>query len=305
MVAAVTRGVSSRQLAIHRTFLALDGTQKAPVDPPKMMLGPCRGCAVKLAEAGKVLMVGEGIETCLAAMQSRGLPAWAALSTSGLLALDLPPYLRDVIVLADGDEVVGRLHAVRRCAGSARGAACASLIRHWGWTSTTCFWVLRSKTRGEDSGQLRLFFEADGRPPPSVAEEIHDPLGLRKGLLRIGAAFANILERLLRSKTIALETCGRAGGGDAGRRRLTMPLQKRSTLAGAVLNRLTFWSALLRTLIFSMLRTAPLATPILRSTDIGRAGRSAARGSSVGSLGSSLKPRAVPRILTRCNQPST
>ena len=114
MVAAVTRGVGSRQLAIHRTFLAPDGTQKAPVDPQRMMLGPCRGCAVKLAEVGKVLMVGEGIETCLAAMQSRGLPAWAALSTSGLLALDLPHDVRDVIVLADGDEA-GR--------AAARGAA--------------------------------------------------------------------------------------------------------------------------------------------------------------------------------------
>ena len=37
-------------------------------------------------------------------MQATGHPAWAALSTSGLLALDLPPDVRDVIVLADGDE---------------------------------------------------------------------------------------------------------------------------------------------------------------------------------------------------------
>ena len=49
-----------------------------------MMLGPCRGGAVRLAEPGDVLMVGEGIETCLAAMQATGHPAWAALSTSGL-----------------------------------------------------------------------------------------------------------------------------------------------------------------------------------------------------------------------------
>ena len=69
-----------------------------------MMLGPCRGGAVRLARAGNVLMVGEGIETCLAAMQARGHPAWAALSTSGLLALDLPDDVRDVIVLADGDD---------------------------------------------------------------------------------------------------------------------------------------------------------------------------------------------------------
>ena len=49
-------------------------------------------------------MIGEGIETCLAAMQETGHPAWAALSTSGLRALDLPKDVRDVIVLADGDD---------------------------------------------------------------------------------------------------------------------------------------------------------------------------------------------------------
>ena len=70
MVALVTRGVDDVPLAIHRTFLARDGSGKAPVDPQKMMLGPCRGGAVRLAPAGDVLMVGEGIETCLAAMQA-------------------------------------------------------------------------------------------------------------------------------------------------------------------------------------------------------------------------------------------
>jgi DNA primase len=69
-----------------------------------MMLGPCRGGAVRLAEPGDVLMIGEGVETCLAAMQASGHPAWAALSTSGLRSLDLPTNVRDVIVLADGDE---------------------------------------------------------------------------------------------------------------------------------------------------------------------------------------------------------
>ena len=48
------------------------GLGKAPVDPQKMMLGPCRGGAVRLAPAGDVLSVGEGIETCLAAMQATG-----------------------------------------------------------------------------------------------------------------------------------------------------------------------------------------------------------------------------------------
>ena len=104
MVALVTNGADSAPLAINRTFLSRDGNGKAPIEPQKMMLGPCRGGAVRLAQPGDVLMVGEGIETCLAAMQATGLPTWAALSTSGLRSLDLPREVRDVIILADGDD---------------------------------------------------------------------------------------------------------------------------------------------------------------------------------------------------------
>jgi putative DNA primase/helicase len=59
---------------------------------------------VRLGQPKNVLMVGEGIETCLAAILATGQPAWAALSTSGLRALDLPDTVSDVIVLADGDD---------------------------------------------------------------------------------------------------------------------------------------------------------------------------------------------------------
>ena len=113
MLALVTHGFDDAPLAIHRTFLARDGSGKAPVDPNKMMLGSCRGGAVRLAPAGDVLMVGEGIETSLAAMQATGHPAWAALSTSGLRTLDLPNEVHDVIVLADGDDAG---EAAARCA---------------------------------------------------------------------------------------------------------------------------------------------------------------------------------------------
>jgi putative DNA primase/helicase len=104
MVALVTHGTDGKPIGIHRTFLARGGNGKAPVDPMKMMLGPCRGGAVWLGPAGDGMMIGEGIETCLAAMQASGRPAWAALSTSGLRALDLPREVREVIVLADGDD---------------------------------------------------------------------------------------------------------------------------------------------------------------------------------------------------------
>jgi hypothetical protein len=104
IIALVTRGIDDTPLAIHRTFIARDGRGKAPVDPPRMTLGSCRGGAVWLKPAGDVLMVGEGIETSLAVMQATGYPAWAALSTSGLKCLELPAAIRNVIVLADGDE---------------------------------------------------------------------------------------------------------------------------------------------------------------------------------------------------------
>ncbi len=104
MVALVTRGTDDAPLAIHRTFLARDGSGKAPVVPQKMMLGPCHGGAVRLGVLGDILMLGEGIETCLAVMQATEHPAWAALSTSGLRALDLPEAAQEAIVLADGDD---------------------------------------------------------------------------------------------------------------------------------------------------------------------------------------------------------
>jgi putative DNA primase/helicase len=116
MVALVTGGPDGTPLAVHRTFLAADGAGKAPIDPAKMMLGPCRGGAVRLADPTDLLLVGEGIETCLAAMQATGHPTWAALSTSGMRSLDLPKEVHNVIVLADGDPAgeAAAQHCARR-----------------------------------------------------------------------------------------------------------------------------------------------------------------------------------------------
>ena len=113
MVARV-QGLDKALMSIHRTFLASDGPGKAPVEPQRMMLGPCSGGAVQFGEPSGQLMVGEGIETCLSAMQATEIPVWAALSTAGLKALDLPPGVREVIVLADGDD--SGAAAAQKCA---------------------------------------------------------------------------------------------------------------------------------------------------------------------------------------------
>ena len=103
MIAIVALGTDNRPVGIHRTFLDPIGIGKAAVKPNKMMLGPCRGGAVRLGALSKPLLIGEGIETCLAAMQATGLSAWAALSTSGLITLTLAREITDVVILADGD----------------------------------------------------------------------------------------------------------------------------------------------------------------------------------------------------------
>jgi hypothetical protein len=101
MVALVTR--DRAMLGVHRTWLERNGAGKAPVEHQKMTLGPVRGGAVRLGPPAETIAVAEGIETTLSVMQATGTPAWAALSTSGLRALELPDTVREVIVCADGD----------------------------------------------------------------------------------------------------------------------------------------------------------------------------------------------------------
>ena len=75
MVAAVVlEGRMDQCVGLHRTFLRHDGGGKAELDPVKMSLGLCKGGAVPLAPAGRLLAVTEGIETGLSYMQVTGVP---------------------------------------------------------------------------------------------------------------------------------------------------------------------------------------------------------------------------------------
>ena len=90
-------------VGVHLTYLAVDGSAQASITPRKRSLGPVGGGAVRLAPAAETLLVGEGIETAASGVQAAGIPAWAALSTSGMVALVLPPIVHTVIILADND----------------------------------------------------------------------------------------------------------------------------------------------------------------------------------------------------------
>ena len=103
MIAAVQASDRSF-IGVHRTYLTMDGTNKAPVSNAKMILGRVAGGAVRLGPVGARLGIAEGIESALAAMQAcPNLVVWAALSTSGIRAIELPAEVRDVVILADGD----------------------------------------------------------------------------------------------------------------------------------------------------------------------------------------------------------
>lgn len=109
--------------AVHRTFFDKRGPRLT--SNTKMMLGPVRGGAVRLSGAQGPLVVCEGIETGLSLLSGLlGRPAmvWAALSTSGMSGLDLPPDPGELIVATDGDE-----------AGRAAGLKLAERAAQCGW----------------------------------------------------------------------------------------------------------------------------------------------------------------------------
>lgn len=103
MISAVRHGVSGNLMGIHRTWLKRDGSGKAKVTRNKMMLGPVGGGAVQLSAAASKMIIAEGIETALSVMQVTGISTWAALSTSGIKGLVLPPVVQKITIACDND----------------------------------------------------------------------------------------------------------------------------------------------------------------------------------------------------------
>lgn len=114
MAAAVQDGRGALT-GIHRTFLRLDGYGKAPVEPVKKMLGSCGGGAVRLSPAAARLALCEGVESGLSILEAcPELAVWCALSANNLGQVVLPPGVKEIVIIADGDAV--GLAAARRAA---------------------------------------------------------------------------------------------------------------------------------------------------------------------------------------------
>jgi len=91
---------------VHRTWLRPDGSGKADIEPAKAMLGAVSGGAVRLAGGHSRLVAAEGIESglsLLCGLLDGPATVWAALSTSGLRGLRLPPQPSRLTIACDGD----------------------------------------------------------------------------------------------------------------------------------------------------------------------------------------------------------
>lgn len=103
---ALVSNPDGHTVAVHRTYLARDGSGKARVTPDRASLGPVWGAAIRLAapSADGAMVIGEGIETAASAGRMIGLPAWAAISAGNLArGLILPPSVRRVVIAVDPD----------------------------------------------------------------------------------------------------------------------------------------------------------------------------------------------------------
>jgi putative DNA primase/helicase len=103
MIAPISDG--NGIIGAHVTWLSSDLSEKCNCEKPRKMFGPTKGGFIRLAvvDPNGPLIVGEGIESTLSAMQLAGLPGVAARTAGGIKALR-PPPCSEVVIAADNDE---------------------------------------------------------------------------------------------------------------------------------------------------------------------------------------------------------
>jgi phage/plasmid primase-like uncharacterized protein len=132
LLAAVT-DADGTVTGIQRTWLARDGTGKAPIASPRRALGHLLGNAVRFGPDTDVLLVGEGIETALSIRAVvPAMPAAAALSAAHLAAVVPPARLRRLYIARDNDEAGGGASAALTARAAALGIAAQVLTPHEG-----------------------------------------------------------------------------------------------------------------------------------------------------------------------------
>jgi putative DNA primase/helicase len=100
--------------AISRIALTSDGEK---ID--RKMLGPVGGAAMKLsadADVSARLHIGEGLETCIAAMLAGFRPTWAVGSAGAIAAFPVLPNIRTLSILGEVNDGGANARAAQACA---------------------------------------------------------------------------------------------------------------------------------------------------------------------------------------------
>jgi hypothetical protein len=114
MVALYRDVVTDRACGIHRTFLDRQGRK---ID--RKMLGRARNAAIKLDRDDLVtmgLIIGEGVETCLAARMAGFRPCWALGSAGAIGAFPALKGIEALTILGETDDSGANEQATRTCA---------------------------------------------------------------------------------------------------------------------------------------------------------------------------------------------
>lgn len=105
LVASIMR--DGEVVGLHKTFLTEGGEKARGGDSrrigPVIYRGATTGGAIPLLPAEVEMAVAEGIESSLAVYEESGMAVWAATSAGGLAAMEIPDFVRTVIVFADND----------------------------------------------------------------------------------------------------------------------------------------------------------------------------------------------------------
>jgi putative DNA primase/helicase len=114
-VVALFRDVSTNApCGIHRTFLDRDGRKL-----DRRMLGRVKGAAIKLDRDEDVtlgLVIGEGLETCLAAYLAGLRPTWVLGSAGAIASFPVLAGIEAISILGERDDNGVNDRAAQQCA---------------------------------------------------------------------------------------------------------------------------------------------------------------------------------------------
>jgi len=119
MVARVTDAQTGQPLTLHFTLLLPDGSGKAPVERPKVLLKGHRKAdgVIRLTDDADVttgLGITEGIENALVCMAMGWQPVWAAVDAGNIAAFPILPGIEALTIFADNDSA--GIKTAKQCA---------------------------------------------------------------------------------------------------------------------------------------------------------------------------------------------